>query len=122
MRDGFTIRLDPFAPEYDPAVQVGEDPPASPVDTRVEQAAWEAVRPLPGPGPRRAFFVDGVRRIEHRLVVESGQGTFFGLLGSYGVGATRLEARRAQVQSEAVARVLVVGGGERLPVLEVKVP
>jgi len=121
MLAGFTLRLDPFAPEYDPAVQVAEDAPAAPVDTRVEGAAWEAVRPTAPSGPRRAFFVDGVRRIEHRLVVETGEGTFFGLLGSYGVGATRLEARTARVEAEAVTRVLVVGGGERLPTLDVAV-
>jgi hypothetical protein len=101
---------------------MAEEAPASPVDTRVESPVWEVVRPAAAPGPPRAFFVDGVRRIEHRLVVESGESTYFGLLGSYGVGATLLEARQARVQAEAVSRVLVVGGGERLPALEVAVP
>ena len=63
-----------------------------------------------------------MRRIEHRLFVETAEATFFGLLGSFGVGATRVDGRRARVEAEVVERVLVVGGGERLPALEVAVP
>jgi hypothetical protein len=123
MLAAFTLRLDPFAPEYDPAVQVGEaEAPAGTVDTTVEASVWKPVRPAPAPAPSRVFFVDGVRRVEHRLVVDSGDSSCFGLLGSFGVGATLLQGRRARVAAEAVERVLVVGSGERLPALEVAVP
>jgi len=93
------IRLDPWAAEYDGAIQIGggEDTLEPPrVDTRVESRGWEAVRPTPGPRPERIAFVDGVRRIEHRLLVDEGEVTIFGLLGSYGVGA---------VVADGVARV-----------------
>jgi len=119
----YTLRLAPFAPEYDAAIQLGEaDAPLAPVDTKVESAAWGAVRPSPASAPDRVFFVDGVRRIEHRLLVETGEATLFGLLASFGVGATRLAGKSARVEREEVRRVLVVGGGERLPALEVPVP
>jgi hypothetical protein len=55
-------------------------------------------------------FVDGVRRIEHRVLVAEGQRTIFGLLGSFGVGAVHVDGV-ARVAREALGRVLVTGGG-----------
>ena len=119
----YTLRLDPFAPEYDAAIQLGEaEAPVASVDATVESTTWQAVRPARAPSPDRVFFVDGVRRIEHRLFVETGESTFFGLLASFGVGATRLAGRSARVVGEQVERVIVVGGGERPRPLEVAVP
>src|SRR5262249_56513805 len=66
--------------------------------------------PEPGPLPRRVAFVDGVRRVEQRLLVENGARTIFALLGSFGVGATDVEGR-ARVGHEAIGRVAVAGGG-----------
>jgi hypothetical protein len=114
----FRVRLDPFSADYDPAIQVTEDEPSAPVDLSVEQAAWEPVPPKPEPPPSRLYFVDGVRRVEHRLLVEDVGGQSFGLLGSYGVGATCIEGASARVSHEAVGRVCVVGGGRLGPVIE----
>lgn len=120
---GYNLRLDPFPPEFDPAVQIGEaETPAATIDATVETSSWAALRAPAGPPPGRVYFVDGVRRIEHRLFVETAEATYFGLLGSFGVGATRVDGQRARVEAEVVERVLVVGGGERLPALEVAVP
>jgi len=111
-----TFRLDPFAADYDAAIQLNEtDEPTAAVDLTVEKAEWAAVPPPPGAGPASVFFVDGVRRVEHRLLVESEDGTRFGLLGSFGVGATRVARKAAQVTHEAVGRVCVVGGGSIVP-------
>lgn len=119
----YTLRLDPFAPEYDAAIQIGEaETPSVPVDLTVETTVWKAVRPKAAPTPERIFFVDGVRRIEHRLFVETERATLFALLGSFGVGATRLQGRGARVEGETIERVLVVGGGELLSEIEVRVP
>jgi hypothetical protein len=119
----YSLRLDPFAPDYDAAIQLVEaESPVAAVDARVETEEWRAVRPSPAPAPKRVFFVDGVRRIEHRLLVETEGATLFALLGSFGVGAACLEGRSARVLGESVERVLVVGGGELLPPLEVPVP
>jgi len=111
------IRLDPWAAEYEGAIQIGNgdeglEPPR--VDIRVESTAWGAIRPPVGPFAGRLAFVDGVRRIEHRLLVEDGEGTVFGLLGSYGVGAAVVDAA-ARVAHETVGRVAVTGAGLRLP-------
>lgn len=113
MANGVTLRIDPFAAEHEGMVQVSEEADPAAVDTRVEQAAWSALRPAPGPPPRRVAFVDGVRRIEHRLLVGEGGRTVFGLLGSLGVGAVLVDGA-ARVAHEAIGRVAVTGGGLRL--------
>jgi hypothetical protein len=119
----YALRLDPFAPEYDAAIQLAEaEEPVAAVDTRVESPRWQAVEPAAASLPDRLYFVDGVRRIEQRLRVETESATLFGLLGSYGVGAARLHRKSAGVEAESVGRVLVVGGGELLPPLEVPIP
>ena len=111
-----TFRLDPFAADYDAAIQVTEaEEPSASVDVRVERADWQPVRPPSTPGPERVFFIDGVRRVEHRLLVDSDEGSLFGLLGSFGVGAACLAGRSACVSHEHVGRLCVVGGGTLLP-------
>jgi hypothetical protein len=109
----YTLRLDPWAAEYEGSIQVGEEDEAVPVDIRVEAAVWTAVRPVAGPPPRRIAFVDGVRRIEHRLLVSEGERTVFGLLGSFGVGAVIVDGA-ARIAEEPTGRVAVAGGGLRL--------
>ncbi len=113
MANGVTLRIDPFAAEHGGMVQVSEEAEPAAVDTRVEQAAWSALRPAPAPPPARLAFVDGVRRIEHRLLVGEGEGTVFGLLGSLGVGAVLVDGA-ARVAHETIGRVAVAGGGLRL--------
>jgi hypothetical protein len=104
------IRLDPWAAEYEGSIQIGEDAAPVPVELGVEQARWVAIRPAPSNVSARLAFVDGVRRVEHRVLVEVGERTVFGLLGSFGVGAVRV-ADVAEVGHEALGRVFVTGGG-----------
>jgi len=112
------IRLDPWAAEYEGAIQIGDEgqEPAR-VDIRVESSVWAAVHPTGVPSSRAIAFVDGVRRIEHRLLIEDGSRTVFGLLGSYGVGVTVIE-ETARVAHEAIGRVAVTGAGLRLAPFE----
>ena len=119
-KPAYSLRLDPWAAEYEGSIQVldGDEPAA--VDTRVEQAAWLAIAPPPGPPPARIAFVDGVRRIEHRLLIEGALRSSFGLLGSFGVGAVVVE-RRARVAGERIGRGAVAAGGLALEPLLVAV-
>jgi hypothetical protein len=55
-------------------------------------------------------FVDGVRRVELRLIAEDGPRRAPGLFGSYAVGSVRCEGRAA-FADHGVGRALVVGGG-----------
>ena len=107
---GYTLRLDPWAPEFEGMVQVGDDLEPATVDVRVERPVWAAVRPKREPITARIAFVDGVRRIERRLIVVEGDRRFFGLLGSFGVGAVSVDSA-ARVGHEMTGRVLVTGGG-----------
>jgi hypothetical protein len=117
------MRLDPWAAEYEGSIRIGEEAEPASVDVRVEQDEWKAVEPAARKAAPRIAFVDGVRRIEHRVLVGEGNGTVFGLLGSFGVGAVRVDAAAssaeagrpdrpaARVGHEALGRVLVTGGG-----------
>jgi hypothetical protein len=106
----YALRLDPWGAEYEGSIQIGEEDEVVPVDIRVEQAAWCAIRPSPAPPPGPIAFVDGVRRVEHRLLIADADRTVFGLLGSFGVGAVWVDAR-ARVGADAIGRVVVAGGG-----------
>jgi hypothetical protein len=117
--DGCRLWLDPWAPEYEGALGLLEDDmPAARVELDVEPGAWRALAPR-SPRAGRLVFIDGVRRIEHRLHVESGGASFHGLLGSYAVGALEAAAR-ARVLESRVRRVASVGGGLAVDALEVR--
>ena len=105
------LRIDPWAPEYDASLQLVEadDEEAAPVDVTVERVAWTAVDPPPGATPAMSI-VDGVRRVELRVVSDAGDRICYGLFGSAAVGAARLEAR-AEIAEVQVQRYLVMGGG-----------
>ncbi|HET8645787.1 MAG TPA: hypothetical protein VFO85_09880, partial [Vicinamibacteria bacterium] len=115
MPPDFAVRLDPWSAEYDSALQLleSEDDLAARVDPTVETRDWRPRRPAAGATLPTLAFVDGVRRVEHRVLVESAQRTIFGLLGSFAVGATHVDGR-ARVVHERVERVACVGGGLRL--------
>jgi len=115
------IRLDPWAAEYEGSIQIGEDAAPASVDVGVEQERWTAIRPAPRTGTPRLAFIDGVRRIEHRVLVGEGDRTVFGLLGSFGVGAVHV-ADGARVGHEALGRVFVTGGGLKPDPFVVYVP
>jgi hypothetical protein len=56
------------------------------------------------------WFVDGVRRVELRLLAEDGGRRAFGLFGTYAVGAVRSDGP-AVFADHQVDRAVVVGGG-----------
>lgn len=117
------VRLDPWEPEYESAIQLPEETEAfGDVDTQVESASWTAVEPSRVTTPAELLFVDGVRRIDHRILVETGDRTLFGLLGCFGVGATRIAAPRASIAGERIQRVSIVGGGLELPRIQLQLP
>src|SRR4029453_6528153 len=89
-----TLRVDPWAPDYDASLQIEEagDEEVAPVDVTVERAAWQAGTPGGGPTPPAA----------RRLV--------YGFFGSAAVGAAHLDAR-AEITDVLVERLIVMGGG-----------
>lgn len=119
MTAGYRLRIDPWAADYDAAAgRLELDEPAAAVDVQVE-GPWHALRPAPAPGERPPLaFVDGVRRIDCRFVVEAGEQRAFGLFGSFAVGAA-LSNGRAGIVAERIGRVAATSGGFVLPAIEV---
>jgi hypothetical protein len=104
------VRLDPWEPEYEGAIQIVLDEEDAEVDLHVEARAWATIQPVTVWGPGKLYFVDGVRRIEHRILVETKDRTLFGLFGSFAVGAVEVDGAATIVQ-QRVERLCVVGGG-----------
>ncbi len=105
------LRTDPWMPEYgmgfDVAVEELEGPPP---DWRVETEDWSQGL-AGGPPPRGSlWFVDGVRRVDLRLVADEGDRRAPGLFGSYAAGAACCDGR-ARFADHVVRRALVLGGG-----------
>jgi hypothetical protein len=118
VESGFRVRLEPWAAEYEGAIQLPDDEPAGAVELGVEPVGWGPIRPDAAARPARSAFVDGVRRIEHRLLIEHAERTVFGLLGSYGVGATFVDGG-ARIAHERIERVASTGSGFTLPPFDV---
>jgi hypothetical protein len=112
--NGRDVRIDPWAVEYGaeaPGASLQEEEDDDAVDLAVE-GPWHAIAPTAAPPDRTILFVDGVRRIEARLVVTSGGRVLHGAIGSHAVGAVRVELGHAAFAEHRIGRVVIFGGGE----------
>jgi hypothetical protein len=95
------------------------------VDASVEVAEWTAPLLPHAAEECPLWFVDGVRRVELRLVAQQGSPQDArrapGLFGSHAVGAVRCDGD-ATFADVDVHRVLVVGGGLRAEAADVEAP
>jgi hypothetical protein len=113
------IRLDPWRVEYGAELQV-ESPESLPpeeqadVDVEVQGDRWTAIIPKPATTPH-LFFVDGVRRIEARVIGRRADRIFHGAFGSFGVGAAEVVHGVARIACERIERRIALGSGEALP-------
>jgi hypothetical protein len=112
------VRLDPWQVDYGTELPLDdvEDGPDEAVDIAVELpvAEWRPVTPGETYGPARLVFVDGVRRLEARLIVRRGERLCHGAFGSYGVGAVGVVEDAASCLTPRVDRLVVIGSGETL--------
>lgn len=108
------IRIDPWDADYGSSVGIegfGDD--ESELELDLESSSWDAIGVVEGALPSRWVFVDGVRRIDARLVgMTSGAEMIYALFGSYAVGAVILGDRRAEIGPVDVGRLLVTGSGD----------
>jgi hypothetical protein len=112
--NGRDIRIDPWAVEYG-AETPGASLPAeddAQVDIAVECAGWRPITVSPSESGRPMLFVDGVRRIEQRLVVTVGERMLHGAIGSYGVGVVHAADGHAAFGNYRVGRLVIFGSGE----------
>lgn len=103
-----------WAPEYGASVEPDEDlrPAEGSVDVDVEDRSWEPVSGRDDGIPKVAF-VDGVRRVDARLVLDTASGPVPGICGTHAVGAVvwdRVE-RRSEIVDAVVTRVALLTGG-----------
>lgn len=115
MEQAVQLKLDPWASDVDAAVAFAADDLASPcpVDVTVESARWEAIDPGDSARtPGSLVFIDGVRRVDARVLAAMPAGSFaFGLLGSFAVGAVRAGDGAPDVFHLSTGRLLILGRG-----------
>jgi hypothetical protein len=115
----FRVRVDPWEVDY------GCETPLEPLDGEADEDVvldvelppdqWTPLNPGPVPGPERLYFVDGVRRLETRLVVNSDGRLLHGGFGSFAVGCVEVRPGRAAFGDQGLGREVVLGSGQRLP-------
>src|SRR6266550_2355263 len=105
------LRADPWSPEYGMGFDIGpEESPLPLVDPFVESEDWSVALVPALAEPCAVWFVDGVRRVELRLLADDGRRRVPGLFGSYAVGAVRSH-HRARFSDHRVGRSVVLCGG-----------
>lgn len=127
---GLDLRVDPWSVEQGAEVQVDPDAADDAAEVRLDverpPEAWAPVLPREVPLPRSICFVDGVRRIDLRVMrvhTEAGAPmVFYGAFGSHAVGAVEVRPsalvsrpREAAFLVQRVGRSLLIGGGHEVP-------
>lgn len=117
-----------WAPEYGAPFEPDEQlaPAEGSIDPTVESTDWA---PLEGvdDGCEHVAFVDGVRRVDARLLMDDpANGPTPGICGTFAVGATRWHRRdrRSEVTDVRVERWAVLANGQlgELPAVELEPP
>lgn len=115
----FQVRIDPWAVEYgsETPLEFAADEETADLDVSVEvdPAHWRPLEPPAGVLRPEMAIVDGVRRMEARLVVSKEGRTLHGALGAYGVGVVHCRDGRATYGREDLGRLLIFGSGQRPP-------
>jgi hypothetical protein len=116
----FEIRIDPWAVDYGSETPTEFNADADEnlqIDASVERdvGKWSAVVPAQAELPEQLAIVDGVRRIEARLVVTRAGRIVHGALGAYGVGVVHCQSGHASFGDELRGRVVIFGAGESPP-------
>ena len=116
----YSVRIDPWAVDYGGETPTefqpdAEDAPELDLNVEHEAATWVPITPQGAPSGQPLSFVDGVRRMEARLVVTRNGRTVHGALGAYGVGVVECREGRAAFAEERLGRVAIFGAGEMPP-------
>jgi uncharacterized protein len=113
------LRADPWNPDYGMGFDTGfDEAPLPRVDPFIETDDWSRGWLPVAVDPGTTWFVDGVRRVELRLIVDQDGARAPGLFGSFAVGSVRCDGR-ATFHDARVGRSLVLGGGMHREAVEV---
>lgn len=115
----YRVRLDPSGIEHEP-----EFPPDGAAEVAIETIVLDVEQP-PGswrpivPANAHAFetvhFVDGVRRIDARLLVHKAKQLCHGAFGCTAVGAVHVTADATRCAEPVIERLVLLGSGAMLP-------
>jgi hypothetical protein len=115
----FQLRVDPWGVDYGsetPLQPLGDEPDADvALDVELPPERWAHVAPGSVRSPERLYFVDGVRRLEARLLVRRNHSLLYGGFGGFAVGCVEVRPGRATFGDMDLGREVVLGSGERLP-------
>src|SRR4051812_44483734 len=115
------LRADPWAPDHGMGFEAVTDEIAPRVDPAVETADWSRPRLPDAAEGCPLHFVDGVRRVELRLIAEQEGRRVPGLFGSCAVGAVRCDGD-ATFADSVISRFVILGGGLRGEAVDVRAP
>src|SRR5439155_23169110 len=99
--------------EYGMGFEAAEELPEETLpraDPFVESEDWSHPRTPSVAPPAEVWFVDGVRRVDLRLVADDGARRAQGLFGSYAVGSVHCDGQ-AVFGEHRVCRAVVLAGG-----------
>lgn len=115
----YDVRLDPWEVEYGPEfpLNVADEAREEEVilDVELPEAEWRPIVSTTAEEFGTIFFVDGVRRIEARLLVRRGDQLCHGAFGSVAVGAVSVVANVAEFGDAFIERIAALGSGAMLP-------
>lgn len=115
------IHIDPWAVEYGPGfpAEADEEVDTEEVVLGVESplTSWQAIQPTPASSSlaQRVVFIDGVQRIEARLIVTRQSLFAHGAFGSYAVGSVEVENGSAEYGHWLVKRLVILASGQSIP-------
>jgi hypothetical protein len=111
------VRIDPWDVDYGTELPLDTDDvpdEGAVLDVEVPLGEWKPITPPRVVRPRLVF-VDGVRRVEARLVVRRADRIAHGLFGSFAVGSVVISDGIAQCGEIRLDRLVATGSGEALP-------
>jgi hypothetical protein len=117
-----SVRLDPWDGDYGSGLGLSESADDSDLDPAQVDAhadvpvdAWTPVNPASDVVPfERVFFVDGIRRLERRVLLGDAEGSVHGAFGSLAVGAVEAWPGGVGWAREELRRVLIATAGRAL--------
>lgn len=122
---GLDLRIDPWAmageDSYEVIADTEHEGPDLLLDLEQPVSDWAPVSPRPLAPPSSLCFVDGVRRVDLRIVAAHQQasdlGLAYGCFGSYATGAVevRTDLVRADYLVPRVGRAFLIGAGLAAP-------
>jgi hypothetical protein len=113
------VKLDPWQVDYGAElpfedVAEGADDAIAALDPEHALDAWRPIRPDQTSMLSQLVFVDGVRRVEARLIIRRQDRLCHGAFGSHAVGSVRSADAMAFFAENRVTHLVVVGAGESI--------